>query len=252
MTYNLCPGLKQVLEDKRLRRFGVPKNEYANYLMAEQFVVDCRDLSDEELDDIHATYDDLAEMGLTLPPYPNIVFHVIWRFKRDGHPDKDNIISLYQTHNMKTGAQEEIRSFALSGEPFLNSEGNADESEDGFEIDQAGHWLEDSRIKLLVMLATKNIIKDKHEVKHSQKAISGFPHKKGSGGYTIIRTPETHEIEGGASTGKHTRPHFRRGHIRRLDPNDKMRWIMVSPCFVNGEPEVARKAYLVTEKQAVH
>jgi hypothetical protein len=95
----------------------------------------------------------------------------------------------------------------------------------------------------LVMLATRGIVKERHEIKKSQQLTDNKPHKKGSGGYTIIRTPEAHEIEGG--THASPRPHFRRGHIRKLDPEDKTRWIWVSSCFVNGEPEVARKSYLV-------
>ena len=51
-TYNLYPGLKQLLEDKRTSRFGVPPEEYNNYLNAEQFVVDCRGIGKKGINDI--------------------------------------------------------------------------------------------------------------------------------------------------------------------------------------------------------
>lgn len=254
MTYQLFQGLKQILDDKRIRRFGVPDGLYNQYLLANQFVVDERALKTEELLDVLETFNHLDEYGLAKEPFDYFIIHAIrtlknvketiavkenpeiakeldgkqiidstfW-FREDGHL---YFIILSETYEM----QERMKEFRNN--PKYHEEAENDRA---YNIGIMR--------KLIVFLATKGVIKDIHECKKSQQLVNGKPHKKGSGGYTIIRPPEPHELAGGAHASP--RPHFRRGHIRKIDPDDKTRWVFVQPCFVNGEPEISRKAYLV-------
>ena len=242
-TYQLFPGLKQILEDKRIRRFGVPDEEYQNYLMAEQFVVDMRNITPEEKEDALETLRDMNDFGLYKGPCEKYILHFIHKVRLVGTlKEMDKIISIYivQAVNMKEFQYYTIHD---SYSEYLNMQimcENNDEAESSISV--ASSW---ANAMLILMLATRNIIKEKHENKKSQQPVNGKPHKKGSGGYTLLRPPEAHEIKDGTGTHASPRPHFRRGHIRKLHQEDKTQWIFVSPCFVNGEPEVARKAYLV-------
>ena len=241
-TYQLFPGLKQILEDKRIRRFGVPEFDYQNYLMAEQFVVDMRPMSEYETrKQISETYDALAEMSLDCPPCENFLIHTI----EEDSLGKTAIVSYYFTINDLNGKSKltgNIRNIVLLFESEQSlSFAHSKTQEIKNVLTERSHW---AMIQLIVMLATTGTIKEKHDPKPSHLLSGGKPHKKGSGGYTIIRSPEAHELAGGGS-GRTVRPHFRRGHIRKLDPLDKTRWVWVSPCFIHGEPEVQRKAYLV-------
>jgi hypothetical protein len=245
-TYNLFPGLKQILEDKRILRYGVPDAEYQNYLKAEQFVVDMRNMTEPELDDIEKTFNDLSAMGLSSPPYDNFVIHTINQYQG----------KYYDVVRDYTGSDIQILTFYVYRGCLLNDQRNIlalFPSEENYRTALAVHEKlkafysmksHESLAKLIVMLATRNIVKERKEPKASQAPVNGKPHKKGSGGYTLLRPPEAHEVGDGTGTHASPRPHFRRGHIRKLHPEEKARWIFVAPCFVNGEPEVMRKAYL--------
>ena len=235
-TYNLYPGLKRILEDKRIKSFGVPEEHHKDYLSAEQFFLDTRGLDREEIDDIHATYGDLALLNLNLLPVNNLVLHVLYEAVAG-----PNILTMFSPRaNEGVIANEKSLCYLLCE----NSE-EMKALEDIFKEDSnherfARHCFE----QLIVMLATKGAIKEKHEIRKSQKGLEANPHKKGSGGYTIVRPPRAYELSDNL-TGRTVRPHFRRGHIRKLHPEDKTKWIWVSSCFIHGEPEVQRTAYLV-------
>lgn len=232
-TYNLFPGLKQILEDKRIRRFGVPEAEFQNYLRAEQFVIDMRGYTNEDWTAASETYNDLRELNLDKPPCDQYVLHILvapegrseavwsqfWRAKERVYP-------MYQKQE---SLDEQLRRMR---DPEIKKE--------------ITEYLALGHERFIVMLATRGVDKHKYEVPRSRKLLSdlGKAHKKGTGGYTIIRTPiDTHNESGETDSTK--RPHFRRGHIRKYAPEDKTRWVWVQSCFVNGEPEVQRKAYLV-------
>lgn len=235
MAYNLFPGLKQILDDKRIRRFGVPKEEYQNYLMAEQFVVDLRGCDDKSIKEMENSFLDFREYGLTLPPCQRFVLHSIV----PSYDKKSSCIASYFCYfNGDEGTFDPI---------FENEKYYVNFKQQLLSHPSLSRYLGEAcgiaYEYLIVMLSTLGVIKERHEIKKSQLPANNKPHKKGSGGYTIIRPPEAHEIKGGSHASP--RPHFRRGHIRKLHPEDKTRWIFVSPCFVNGEPEVVRKSYLV-------
>lgn len=240
MSISLPSGLQQILADKRVRRFGVPDNEYEHYLRAETFVIDWRKI---DFSEVLETYKSLQEMNLDKPPYERFVLHVITKFRYDANenliPEYDGIVSFYRFVDIKPRWAWlcEYKETLLQRIEIVKHDPGAQKSFD--EIASS------ARCALYVALITKNIIKERHAARKAQQPINGNPHKKGSGGYTIIRPPEAHEIDGYKSTGKPVRPHFRRGHIRKLDQSDASKWIWVSPCFVNGEPEIQRKAYLV-------
>ena len=236
-TYQLFPGLKQILEDKRIRKFGLPKDEYNNYLMAEQFVVDMRPISEYETrKQMLETYDDLNELSLGSPPFDNFIIHTI----EEDKSGKIVIISYYFSKGNLDGDMRNIILLFESDFAYQSAYQRHEELKDV--LSERSRW---AMVFLVVMLSTTGIIKNRIECKKSQMpSNNGWPHKKGSGGYTIIRAPEAHELTGGHS-GAIVRPHFRRGHIRKLHPEDKARWVWVRPCFIHGEPEVQRKAYLV-------
>lgn len=227
---NLIPGLKQVLEDKRIRRFGVPEAERENYLRGESFVVDCG-LTDDEVDDVKETYKDLHELGLAASPCPYFVLHMVSRaeFWAKGK-GPDILHSMYVCgENIYHLAESESEWRYLNNRLIKNN---------NFFISNIQN--------LIVLLATRGIEKNrKAPPTNRMMTAENKAHKKGCGGYTIIRRPITIATspEGDAAFTK--RPHFRRGHIRKYHPDDKTRWTWVSPCFINGEPEIQRKAYLV-------
>ena len=225
-TYNLYPGLKQILEDKRIKRFGVPGEEYNNYLLAEQFVLDVRFETDEEIIGRNYTYNDLKELGLENPPYNNLIIHTLG--------NKGALTFYYYNGTFCACVENKEQAIKLNQNILFDGE-----TKKNFNLLAAVN-LQD----LVVMLATKNSIKQKHEPRLSQKPINGKPHKKGSGAYTLIRRPYEYELTG-ETTGLKKRAHFRRGHIRKLHPTDKLKWVWVSPCFVNGETSIARTSYLV-------
>lgn len=255
MPYNLCPVLKQILEDKRIRRFGVPRDEYDEYLNAEQFVVDCRNYSIKEIEDIFTTYSDLKEMGLEEMPCTPIVIHSLH------DPDDRDILS--SENLLFVPPKNEIKgiaSFYMSEKHGRYSYNLSESIEQDREISRVlsnkgslectslAYHARLAEVILIVMLATRNVVKEHKECRTSQRADNtGKPHKKGSGGYTLVRTPEANETGSNDIYRTHgsPRPHFRRGHIRKIHPEDKTSWVFVSPCFVNGQPDDPRKAYLI-------
>jgi hypothetical protein len=243
VSYNLYPGLKKILEDKRLCRFGVPANEYEEFLKAEQFVVDLRGFSEEEKNQVIDTYNDLVEMGLDKLPYEKCVIHSLRRILHNDGVPIDKPYDLVQSYYFFKEGVGGVCALFPDQQELLDTLHNC-KTEPRF-IKEIQSLIVITKMNLVVSLATRNIIKERHEPRKPINRLTGLAHKRGSGGYTLIRPPESHEIEGGHS-GIKVRPHFRRGHIRKLDPDDRARWIWVSPCFINGEPEIARKAYLVT------
>lgn len=238
-TYALFPGLKKVLEDKRIRHWGISgaKDLYQDYLMAEQFVLDMRNMSADDNLSVIETYKDLQEIKLDKLPYENIVVHAFESFGKDMNwidiPKYDGIVTVFYHKNKVFMLFEDPKALIQAVE-LTTSDPEAKKEFDGI--------VKLIKIKLIVMLATKNIIKEYHEARKNPYRLTGEPHKRGSGGYTIIRPPEAYEIEGG--THASPRPHLRRGHIRKLHPEDKTQWIWVSPCFVNGAPTEQRISYL--------
>lgn len=226
--------MKHILNDKRILRFGVSGNDYQDYLMAEQFVIDVRGYNQQEHTDIKATFDDLQELKLAKLPYSKIVLHVIIPIKTG-----DEVFSFF-IHQ----SDEKMLRFIFLSDNEIMSLDKRKALNNPVEKEKHGVQINNFVAKLIVFLATRNIIKKHHDVKKSQRSMNDKSHKRGSGGYTIIRRPEAHEISEGDGTGNKKRPHFRRGHIRRLHPEDKTKWIWVSPCFINVEPEVQRIAYL--------
>ena len=242
MTYHIPPTLKRILEDKRVRGYGIPTELYQIYLSCEQFVINASDYTLDDHKNIVKTFNDMKELELHFPPYNDFVLHIIAPYVVIGR----TIVSIFYhgTHAQNTQStpinffllsesEKEVETLHLMLEKEVFSK----------ELNSiAGVFL----TKFVVTLATRNIVKEHHECKKSQQPHKGRPHKKGSSGYTILCAPEAHEVGDGTKIGGwHPRPHFRRGHIRKLHPEDKTRWVWVSPCFVNGEPETARKSYLV-------
>lgn len=224
-------GFKNTLEDKRILRFGVPDCLYKDYLLAEQFVVDIDFFRDDKMiGEISATYDDLVELGLDKPPFEKYVVHAV----SDGL-----VISSFVDRPIQISEER-------NGIYPLYEEQHYEKIKNGIN-DERDQLYKDcailASVGLVVFLATNNVNKERHIIKTSQDSKNGIPHKKGSGGYTILSAPVRGDGSG-CHAGTTVRPHFRRGHIRRLNPLDKSRWVWVSPCFIHGEPETQRVAYI--------
>lgn len=232
--------LKEILADKRIRGWGVPEDEWQNYLMAETFVIDFRNVS---LEETIQTYNGLVDMGLNNPPYERFVLHVIATFTKDEDDNTvaphDGIISFYR--------------FTIDNVPKWgwicdDEEKLRDRMKKCNEIkDVKNHFTNicnTAKMVLYVMLATRNVVKEYHNPPKAQRGNTSAARKRGSGGYTIVRPPRADEMPNYVAGGVHAspRPHLRRGHVRHFEDGSTT-W--VSPCFVNGEPIEARKAYIV-------
>jgi hypothetical protein len=231
-AYNLYPGLKQILEDKRILGVSVCDAEKSNFLRAEQFVLDVRPVTIEEYGDISKTFKDLRELSLDKGPYDRYVLHHI----SQADLSKDVMVISYYIDETKELIECSILSDSMEKFNHLK---NLQNQEISFAF---------SRSILITMLATRGVIKERREMPKSREGIDSKPHKKGTGAYTILRAPRANEHDNdneSVLTGSKKRPHFRRGHIRKFHPDDKTRWVWVSPCFINAEPEIQRKAYLV-------
>lgn len=204
-----------------------------DYLCAESFVIDIRPYGDKEWQDMQATMADLKLLALDKAPCEKLVLHAIVRDEED----VERVVSYF----VYEGAMYD----KLFENPNFSSRWHKKYDTDPMFKDRVEGFAYICYAILLVLLATRSIQKERREVPYRRLITNATkPHKKGTGGYTIVRAP-THKENGGAETGEHKRPHFRRGHIRKLHPTDKTNWIWVSPCFINGEPEVQRKAYLI-------
>lgn len=232
-AYNLFPGLKQILEDKRIRRFGVPEAEYQNYLRAEQFVIDMRGYTEEEWKDVVLTYEDLKSLNLNAPPYESFVLHVV----APNQNMDERIFSVFS-------AREDAFFIIYESENSLRAHKKAIHDEKNYK-QEVEDYLQLVMSRLIVLLATRGVDKSAHKMPSSRfMTAENGTHKKGVGGYTIIGRPHAVTSPDGDPC-RRIRAHFRRGHIRKYAPEDKTRWVYVQSCFVNGEPEVQRKAYLV-------
>lgn len=234
MTYAVFPQLKSILADKRRRCFGVESSRYTDYLLCEQFVIDLSDIGPDDIEEMDKTFLEMKEFGLAVPPYDSFVIHAICKLPTWEHARIESMFCFKQNGGLVFDAL-----FDSEREKALFDRYCTD-PEDKYNAQvAAGLFYE----KLLVMLATRGAIRERHEVRRAQRSVKGKPHKRGSGGYTIIRPPEAHEIAGGNHASP--RPHLRRGHIRRYDPIDKTKWVWIEPCFVNGAQPERRQAYLV-------
>jgi hypothetical protein len=231
------PGLKQIIDDKRIKRYGVWDEDYQDYLKAESFVIDMREYTEEEFEDIHKTYVDLETLNLHKGPCEKYVLHAI--VKDVGGVER--IVSYF---------------FLRENEFDVLFDNDREEKEHSNVFDKNEKYKENTvgyatlvRNRFIVLLATNFIEKNRYEasknriIENEEKA-----HKKGSGACTIIQIPGISSGGGGNVPPMFTmRPHFRRGHIRKFHPEDRTRWVWVSPCFIHAEPEIRRKAYLVRD-----
>ena len=87
--------------------------------------------------------------------------------------------------------------------------------------------------KLIVLLATRNAVKERRDPPKAQRRNASAASKRGYCGYTIVRPPRADEMPNYVAGGVHAspRPHLRRGHVRHFEDGSTT-W--VSPCFVNG------------------
>lgn len=224
--------IKEILRDKRIRRFGVHEHEYQNYLNAEQFVLDMRDFTNDDDKELCETFIAMRDFGIYKPPYDRFVIHALCRAN-----GVDLLSSAFFMVNNEGVFFNELFETEEAYSAFL-----FECQKDSRFTSAVRHHCGILHDKLIVMLNTRNIVKERHEPPKAQRMKGKSASKRGSGGYTVIRPPRADEMPG-YDTGTHAspRPHLRRGHVRHLQNGGKT-W--VQPCFVNGEPEERRIAYL--------
>ena len=227
--------LKEILADKRIRRFGVPDSEYQNYLNAEQFVLDMRGFTNKDGIELAETYIAMRDFGIVNPPFDRFVVHAIC----DVPPHDCVISSAYFSCKEDCVYFDELFEGKTQYESFI------------LECSSSKLFTKSCRNhggilynKLIVMLSTRNAVKEHYNPPKAQRGNTSAARKRGSGGYTIVRPPRADEMPNYVAGGSHAspRPHLRRGHVRHFEDGSTT-W--VSPCFVNGEPIEARKAYIV-------
>lgn len=234
-TYNLYPELKRICEDKRIRCLGVWDEDYQDYLRSESFALDMRGYTKKEWSDVKATYLDLELLKINNPPCEKMILHAIVK-------DENGVQRIISFFLLGSNKFDQI----FENKELFDEHTDRRENEKGYDsrfLNYAAITYE----RFIVLLATRGI--EKHHTPLSSRKRSllrGEIHKKGTGGYTIIQRPGiSTDGQGNVPPLYKVRPHFRRGHIRKFHSEDKTKWVWVSPCFINGEPEVQRKAYLV-------
>jgi hypothetical protein len=238
--------------------------------MNELFIISPRSIKAYDAESVHATAAGLKELGLYHLPYSKV--------------DIQMPIRPTNTVKLPKGTPTEVFEDIIHGK-YLVAEPSPEESyiavryvgarEDGTceqilyeayppkfdskllsELPRAGANLCHSSVEyLIVLLATRNAVKEVQENKLLKLGIGKTKKKQGSQAsysrVTTITVPDDHELEPDPDrppTGRTVCAHLRRGHIRRQRYGPelayiKVRWI--EPVFVNADEDFVsqRKAY---------
>jgi hypothetical protein len=215
-------------------------------------------------EEVEATYRDMQELGLAEPPYQRFTVGVMAssciRFMGDENDptsahaldpnspfngmayhhfdlDASPIMRLELEGNKKWPG---IRSVEERIEECLNSETNTEDRIQWYKR-QYDKSTQDLYRAFIVLLATRNI--EKRTI-HNRLAKFGVGKHKAK--YTttldlgkVVEAAYEGERPEPGHTGKHLRPHLRRGHIRRqhYGPNNEMiKQVFIQPVFVNADP----------------
>lgn len=211
-----------------------------------------RALTSEEVD---ATYADLVELKLANPPYeefdlliPESEVLLIVDEKGEGCAD--------YMDDIKTANKNMRFRYLKDGDVSLFMYGRPKGELPGYHsffgvMDNITHGqykeIYEERVEkvanelmhlLIVLLATKNIVKS---VKESKLMKLGIGNKEKNQYTTTLKIGEITEKTDTPSTptGVTRRPHLRRGHIRRQHHgprNEMIRTIWIAPIFVNADP----------------
>lgn len=207
-------------------------------------------LSEKEVD---ATYRDMEELDIARLPYSKT--HIGLNIP----PHKPMVDVLGQTYGGVDLANPEYRAM-FENEKVIDIQVKLRKGKfiSIFDVDRVPSWLEENehdakvamwqqwqeaeklcysfRKALIVLLATKNIIKRRVE---NKRLKLGIGKKKNNYLYTTtISIPPTSRLPRAAPTGANVRPHLRRGHIRHQHWGPKsafVKKIWIQPCIVNAD-----------------
>lgn len=199
-------------------------------------------VSFEELD---ATWADMEEVGVAKPPFESfdlvVPWHKIIRLQdADGkvYPAPQAVDRELRVRYFNGGKQ--CHWLMCVGKLQVDLIKEIKEITKGFGglppdetswADSAGNLLR----LLIVVLATKNVVKERKECKMVKLGI-GAKHRNRY--TTTIKLGRITEATEGEGTGTERRPHLRRGHVRRQHhgPNNELvKLIFIEPVFVNAD-----------------
>jgi hypothetical protein len=206
-----------------------------------------------DMEDVRATYNDMAELGINKDPYPRYAIQVKYKFiqnfseqarllvgdRGSAYSDvKDFVWTLIYDTDYDTGHYNCDIYMLFRGQMVnLKNESIRLGTKNHYDVVcKIGEYM---RYFLMVILATRNVVKATK--KNMPRAISPMQRKDAEhyGHTTTIKIGKITESYG-ASTGLggRRRPHLRRGHIRTQrfgKGNAEVKKIFIQPVFVNAD-----------------
>jgi hypothetical protein len=226
-------------------------NNWRNNMPVQAFRLESRLLDSVSEEEVTATFSDMMELGIAIPPYDR--FDLIVSGASVLGPD-DKVSSEKQELMRRSFCDWEVY-FRFNVKPRLGLENDFLEDlvirANGryFSMFEAAPELRKSAVNcagwvykvLLVLLATHNI---KKSVRMNKAGKLGIGKKKAQNRHKYTTTLSIGKViekecsKGGEATGRTVRPHLRRGHIRRqkyVPSFEFVKKIFINPVFVNAD-----------------
>lgn len=219
----------------------------------ELFIIPQSILDTMNIEDVTATVRALKELDMYRLPYAAVDIQlpadaVLKLESTDGNPSKDRkfgpqaILTLY---NITTNPDIPFQSVFTWTTNKRWAGGIQSFCKD---IGLVREWMCDT---LITLLATRNVVKSRHENKLAKLGIGKAHKHRYTTTLSLPREAENDPAHTPVETGREMAPHLRRGHIRRQHygpRNSFIKTIWIEPVFVNADKEFVskRQAYNVS------